>query len=161
MTHARGPRTHDHSAWMSRSWGDDQGKRLLVPFLRCYGQRMTSTTDHGLMAKVPADVRILLEWFKGLLGEYGRVDEYHRKHRRDRYLKYEPDERRWVFCPAIRDRMDIIDPEGVCERRSDGIRSNKALGEYRGADLTPLRPILARLANMLRDDERSSPWPAW
>jgi hypothetical protein len=125
-------------------------------------QDMTTTTNDGIMARVPAEVKELLEWFRTLLEGHGRVDEHHktrisvhRKYGRDRYLKYEPDENRWVFCPAIGDRMNILDPKGVCNRKKDGIRSKKAVGEYTKSDLTELRPILEELARMIREDERS------
>jgi hypothetical protein len=125
---------------------------------------MTTTANDSIMA-LPAEVQGLFEEFRRMLAGHGeirwnppytRISVWGRKApggKSQRYMKYEPKGKRWVFCSPIGDRMNTIDSEGICDPRKDGIRSGKAVGEYRGVDPSKVSPLLKRLADIIRQDE--------
>jgi hypothetical protein len=105
---------------------------------------------------VPGDVERLLDELEALVRPHGRVEWHHTsrvsvKGTRGRYLKYEPKENRWVFCVAVGDRMDAIDPERVCQRGTVGTKAQNATGRYTG-DAGRMRPLLQRLAQVIIED---------
>lgn len=105
---------------------------------------------------VPGDVESLLKELEELIGPHGQVD-WRRATRvsvhgtKGRYLKYEPQPNRWVFCAAVGERMDVIDPQRVCVRGATGTRGRNAAGRYTG-DAGRMRPLLQRLAHVIIDD---------
>lgn len=105
---------------------------------------------------VSDDVESLLEELEALVGPHGKIDWHHAtrvsvRGAKGRYLKYEPGTNRWVFCAAVGDRMDVIDPRRICVRGSEGTRARNATGRYTG-DAARMRPLLERLARIMLED---------
>jgi len=93
--------------------------------------------DHGLAdAIVPQKTRVSLKVGK------------------ERYLKYDYAQKRWVFCLAIGDRMDQIDPDQICTRTNQGTRLENAVAVYDKTILEPLFPILDRVVELFFLDVR-------
>lgn len=94
------------------------------------------------------------------LGKYGeirrnktRVSVFGREN--NRYLKYmlRSKRPRWVFCVAVADRLDRIDPNRLITRGSGANRSANDVGRYEDDDISSLRPIIRRLAELIIEDE--------
>ena len=106
------------------------------------------------------DVESLLRELENQVGRHGRI-EWHYATRvsvygqKGRYLKYEPKENCWVFCAAVGERMDLIDPQRVCDRGTTGTRERNAVGRYMGSS-DRMRPLLQRLAYVIVADGASA-----
>jgi formylglycine-generating enzyme required for sulfatase activity len=109
---------------------------------------------------VPDEVASLLKELEGLVGAHGRVEWHHATRvsvygPKGRYLKYEPQPNRWVFCAAVGERMDVIDPQCVCDRGTAGTRARNAVARYTGS-AERMRPLLQRLAHVMVEDSTGS-----